>query len=64
MQTHRSQMNVSECMHSSFEDIDAHHQQVTEGHDIEHLLVSSAGFGSIIRPRFSPHHENHLLIEQ
>ena len=38
VQTHRSQMN-SECMQSSFEEIDAHHQQVTEVHGIEYLLI-------------------------
>ena len=48
VQTGKSQMNAFECMQNSFEDIDVHHQQVTEGHDIEYLLVSSAGFGSII----------------
>ena len=39
VQTHGSQMNVSECMQSSFEDIDNHHQQVTEGHGIKYLLI-------------------------
>ena len=36
---HIYQRNVSECMKSSFQDIYAHHQQVTEGHGIGYLLL-------------------------
>ena len=39
VQTHRSQMTVSEYMQSSSEDIDAHHQQATEGYGIDYLSV-------------------------
>jgi hypothetical protein len=39
VQTHKSGMNAFECMQSSIEDIDTHHQQVTEGCGIECLLV-------------------------
>ena len=43
MQTHRSGMNVFECMQSSFEDNDDRHQQVIEDHCIEYLLLERAG---------------------
>ena len=39
VQIYKSGMNVSECMQSSFEDSDTHHQQVIEVHDIEYLLI-------------------------